>query len=90
MALSIPKLFEFLYFNIYIMVYTFKITDNSLQAQSLINLLLTFAKDYSFLQVLEEDDDLSNEQEIELDRRYEFYLKNPTVGKSWQEVKANL
>lgn len=74
------------------MVYTFRITDNnSLQAQSIINLLRTFAKDYDFLQVIEpEEQVLSQEQEQELDRRYDFYLKNPTVGKSWKEVKENL
>jgi len=53
---------------------------------------MTFAKDYNFLQVIEEEEetDFTPEQEAEIDRRYEFYLKNPNVGKTWQEVKANL
>ena len=33
---------------------------------------------------------LTIEQEKELDSRYEYVLKNPTVGKSWDEVEQNL
>jgi hypothetical protein len=73
------------------MVYTIKIDDSSKQAQSIINLLNTLAKDYDFLKIFEEEDyGLSPEQEAELDRRYELFLKNPEKGKSWEEVKANL
>ena len=74
------------------MIYTFRITDNnSTQAESIINLLNAFAKDYDFLEnITEEEQTLSPEQESELDKRYEYYLENPTVGKSWEEVEANL
>ncbi len=40
-----------------------------------------------------EDDtssELAPEQKKELDSRYEYVLKNPTVGKAWDEVKQNL
>lgn len=74
------------------MVYTFRITDSSSnQAQSIINLLNTFAKDYDFLQVITENENiLTEEQETELERRYQYYLKHPKEGKNWEEVKANL
>jgi len=73
------------------MVYTVKITDNnSSQAQSIINLLHAFAKDYDFLEIVTDEHALSPEQEVELDRRYHFFLENPTAGKSWEEIEANL
>lgn len=73
------------------MIYTIKIDNSSKQAQSIINLLSTLAKDYDFLKIIEEDEfDLSPEQEAELERRYELFQKDPNKGKSWDEVKANL
>jgi len=72
------------------MIYTIKIDNTSEQAQSILNLLSTLALDYDFLQIEEESTDLTPEQEAELNRRYEFYLQNPTKGKSWEDVKANL
>lgn len=66
-------------------------SKSTTQAQSIINLLKTLAKDYDFLKIIEEDEyGLSQEQEAELDRRYGLFLKNPEQGKSWEEVKANL
>jgi len=77
------------------MTYTFQISDISPQSQSIINMLLSLSKDYDFLKVIsnqnEEDDyELSPEQEKELDRRYEHFLKNPLNGKPWNEVKQSL
>ncbi len=72
------------------MIYTIKIDSSSEQAQSIINLLSTLALDYDFLKIEENNTGLTPEQEAELDKRYEFYLQNPTKGKSWEEVKANL
>ena len=37
-----------------------------------------------------ENTSLTTEQEIELDRRFEYVLQNPTVEKSWDEVEQNL
>jgi putative addiction module component (TIGR02574 family) len=73
------------------MIYTIKIDDSSKQAQSIINLLNALAKDYDFLEIIEEEEfELTPEQEAELERRYELFLKDPNKGKSWEEVKANL
>jgi len=77
------------------MTYTFQISDISPQSQSIINMLLSLSEDYDFLKVIsnqnEEDDyELSPEQERELDRRYENFLKNPRNGKPWNEVKQSL
>ena len=71
------------------MTYTFQIADISPQSQSIINMLLTLSKDYDFLKVVEEEEEyeLTPEQEKELDRRYENFLKNPRYGKPWSEIK---
>ncbi len=73
------------------MVYTLKISDNSPQSQSIINMLLSLSKDYDFLTVEEkEENELTHEQEAELDRRYQSFLQNPQSGRSWSEVKSSL
>ena len=35
-------------------------------------------------------DNLTKQQEEELNRRYEYVVNNPTEGKTWEEVKNNL
>ena len=66
------------------MVYTFKISDNSPQSQSIINMLLSLSKDYDFLTVEEkEENELTHEQEAELDRRYQSFLQNQQNGRRW-------
>ena len=76
------------------MIYTVKINQTSRQAQSIVNMLKALSIDYDFLQIYENneiaDTNLTPEQEKELDSRYEYVLRNPTVGKSWDEVKQNL
>jgi predicted nucleotidyltransferase len=72
------------------MIYTFQISDESTQSQSIINVLLSLSKDNDFLKVVEEEAELTQVQEEELDRRYENFLKNPRSGKSWEEVKLSL
>lgn len=74
------------------MSFTIKITENTPQSLSIVNMLKALALDYNFLQILEDDfsSELTPEQEKELDSRYEYVVKNPTVGKSWDEVKQNL
>ena len=72
------------------MIYTFQISDESTQSQSIINMLLSLSKDYDFLKVVNDEGELSHEQEEELDRRYKMFLKNPRSGKSWNEVKLSL
>lgn len=55
-------------------------------------MLKALAVDYPFLQIYEDDayPELTEEQQKELERRYEYVLKNPSEGKSWEEVKRNL
>ncbi len=73
------------------MLYTIKINDSSTKAQSIINLLKTFAKDYDFLQIYKGSEyEITEEMKKELDRRYEYFLQNPDEGKSWDEVRRNL
>lgn len=72
------------------MIYTFQISDESTQSQSIINMLLSLSEDYEFLKVVDDDGELTQVQEEELDRRYKNFLKNPGSGKSWDEVKRNL
>ncbi len=74
------------------MSFTIKITENTPQSLSIVNMLKALAVDYKFLQILEDDisSELTPEQKKELDSRYEYVLKNPTVGKPWNEVKQNL
>ena len=76
------------------MTYTVTIDQTSRQAQSIVDMLIALSIDYDFLQIHENkeitDTNLTTEQEKELDSRYEYVLKNPTVGKPWNEVKQNL
>ncbi len=74
------------------MTYTFQISDVSPQSNSIIKMLLTLSQDYDFLKLLNNNEvsELSVEQEEELERRYEAFIKNPRNGKSWETVKLNL
>ena len=57
-------------------------------------MLKALSIDYDFLQIYEDDEiadtNLTSEQKKELDSRYEYVLKNPTVGKPWNEIKQSL
>jgi len=77
------------------MTYTIKINQTGPQAQGIIDMLKALAKDYDFLQIYEEPDadspdSLTSEQEKELDSRIDYVMKNPTDGKSWEEVEKDL
>lgn len=77
------------------MNYTFQISDKSKQSKSIINMLLSLSKDYDFLKVVsteneDEENDLTIDQELELDRRYDDFIKKPRNGKTWSEVKKTL
>jgi len=51
---------------------------------------LTQTKEYDFLQVVEEEENiLSVEQRKELDRRYEHYLLHKSEYAEWEDVKHN-
>jgi glutaredoxin-related protein len=72
------------------MTYTIKISDTSPQAISIINMLRTLARDYDFLQITEDSNALTAEQDRELSRRHKYVKKNPTVGKTWEEIEKSL
>lgn len=75
------------------MEYLIKINDSSSKAKNIINLLKSLAEDYDFLEIIDDMtafNELSEEQENELDRRFEYVLKNPSEGKLWEEVEAKL
>jgi len=72
------------------MTYTVTIKQTGKQAQSIIDMLKALSVDYDFLQIYENDENISLAADNELDSRYEYVIKNPTVGKSWNEVKENL
>ena len=72
------------------MTYTVTIEQTGKQAQSIIDMLKALSVDYDFLKIHENAEDRSMAVKDELDSRYEYVIKNPTVGKSWNEVKENL
>jgi hypothetical protein len=72
------------------MNYTIKIDSKGRKAKSIINMLKELAHDYPFLQVYEDDPELSENLVEELESRYSEALKNPEEGKSWEEVKSKL
>lgn len=72
------------------MNYTIKIDSKGRKAKSIINMLKELAHDYPFLQVYEDEPELSENLVEELESRYLDALKNPEEGKNWEEVKSNL
>ena len=69
------------------MSFTVKIDGTSPKAQSIINMLKELAEDYSFLNITE---DLPDAVVEELDARYEYMLKHPEDGESWEKIKKDL
>ena len=63
------------------MIYTFQISDESTQSQSIINMLLSLSKDYDFIKVIEEEGELTNEMEEELDHHHETFLEKSHIEK---------
>lgn len=75
------------------MNYLVKITGNDEKALSIINLLKTFATDYDFLQITEQDDNMdlmSSDDKIEFENRYNYTLQNMEEGKTWEEIEQKL
>ena len=72
------------------MSYTIKIDSKGRKAKSIINMLKELAQDYSFLQIYEDEPELSGNLAEELEARYRYVKNNPEEGKSWEEVKSNL
>ena len=72
------------------MSYTVKIDASNPKARSIIKMLQELADDYSFIQVHEDEQELSEDMVKELEVRYQYAFNNPEEGKSWDEVKSNL
>jgi len=76
------------------MTYTIRISGDSPQAKSIVNMLKSLQKDYTFIEIKDNkeypENDLSPEWLEELDRRSAYLEKHPNEGKTWDEVKQNL
>lgn len=72
------------------MSFTVKIDGDSPKAQSIINMLKELAKDYSFLSIMEDEDELNKNILEEIDARIEYMKNHPNDWKSWEEVKKDL
>ena len=69
------------------MNYTIKIAHNEKKAGKIIQLIKELVGDSPYVSIYEDETGLSDDMEKELDMRYQQILKNPQVGKSWEEVK---
>jgi len=74
------------------MTYTVRISGNSPQALSIINMLKAFQKEFDYINISEDSDDYQNDELSpefleELDKRAEYMETHPNEGKSWDEVK---
>jgi len=72
------------------MNYTIKIAENDKESRKIITMIKELAGDSPFVSIYEDETGLSSEMEKELDTRFKQVLKNPTDGKSWDDVKADL
>ncbi len=74
------------------MTYTITVQDTTEQAVNFINFVKSLAKDYKFISIEHVEDAyfLSAEQEMELGKRLEKVKKNPTQGKTLQEIENKL
>ena len=72
------------------MNYTIKIAHNEKKAGKIIKLIKELVGDSPYVSIYEDETGLSDEMEQELDQRYQQVLKNPQIGKSWEEVKTGL
>ena len=72
------------------MNFIIKINDSTPKAKSIVRMLKELAKDYSFLEVSSENNELSENVLEELEARYNYVLENVEEGKSWEEVKSSL
>ena len=72
------------------MNYTIKIAENDKESRKIIMMIKELAGDSPYVSIYEDETGLSSEMEKELEMRYKQVLKNPTEGKSWDEVKSDL
>jgi hypothetical protein len=72
------------------MNFTVKINDSNSKAKSIISMLKELAKDYSFLTITEEGNEISENILHELDSRHAYMIKHPEDGESWEKVKQDI
>lgn len=73
------------------MTYTIQISDVSQQSRDIINMLISLSKEQDFVHIVEQDNcGLTEEQERELDRRFDAFQAHPRNGNSWESVKNKL
>ncbi len=74
------------------MTYTISIDQTHEQAEGLIKMLNELSDESDFLQILDVYDSENSDsvRKKELNSRLEYVMKNPTEGKSWDEVKKEL
>ena len=72
------------------MNYTIKIDGKETKAQSIINFLKELAKDYSFISVSEDNQELTPDMVEELEFRYNYMLEHPEDWESWEVVKNSI
>lgn len=72
------------------MYYIVRIDSNETKAQSVINLLKELAKDYSFISIVEDNQELTPDIVEELEFRYNYMLEHPEDGESWEVVKNRI
>lgn len=72
------------------MNYTIKIAENDKESRKIITMIKELAGDSPFVSIYEDETGLSSGMEKELEKRYKQVLKNPTDGKTWDDVKADL
>jgi hypothetical protein len=72
------------------MVYTIRIRDNSKKAKSIINMLKALKEDYDFIQIMEEQDEMEDQDILkELEFRYNSFQKDKR-GKEWNTLLNEL
>jgi hypothetical protein len=69
---------------------TVRIENNNQKAQSIINMLKELAKDYSFISIWDESEDISDNIAAEIEARYNYIIEHPEDGSSWEEVKKRI
>lgn len=72
------------------MNFTVRIENNNQKAQSIVNMLKELAKDYSFISITEDNQELSPDMVEELEFRYNYMLEHPEDGESWEVVKNRI
>lgn len=72
------------------MSYTIKIAKNNKEAGKIMEQIKELFGDSPFVGIYEDETGLSDDMEIELEKRYQHVLQNPQEGKCWEEVKDGL